>query len=363
MSKTELNKYLDDLLQCTFDSYYKKHKCDFENLKKNKIGDKDFRILLPKEYNSLIKTNYDIKQLKKLASEYKLKITGNKSVLIARIFSYLYLSIKILKIQKICKKYLLKKYIYYHGPAYINRTKCINTSDFFTMDELKDIPPSQFFSFEDDNKFIYGFDIMSFHNLIKKSGSNIVLNPFNKMIISSTIICRFNRLKSLSRLLNIPINLNIDEPDIQNVINISLSQTKAISLFNQIDQYGHYTNANWFMNLTREQLYNYSLELHELWNYRMNLSTSVKNRICHPTGNPFLIENLGNNQTFITHLVELNSTEEMRILILNIIDKMINNGINLESKELGCYIVLGALTLVSEEASISMPYLYESFSH
>jgi len=363
MSKTELNKYFDDLLMCTYDSYCKNYKCDFEKIKKNKINDKDLKFLLPKEYDLFIKTNYDVKQLKKIASGYKLKVTGNKNMLTARIFSYLYLSVKILKIQNFFKKYLLKKYIYYHGPAYIKRNICINTTDFFTMDELKDIPSSQFFSFEDDNKFIYGFDAMSFHNLVKKSGSSVVLNPFNKMRISSTIICRFNRMKSLSRLLNIPINLNIDEPEIQSTINIPLSQTKAISLFNQIDQYGHYSNASWFINLTREQLLNYSLELYELWNFRMNLSTSVKMKICHPNGNPFLIENIGHNQIFITHLVQLNDTEEIKIIILNIIDKMINSGINSESKELGCYIVLGALTLISEEASNSMPYLYDSFSH
>lgn len=363
MSKTELNKYLDDLLQYTFDSYYKKHKCDFENLKKNKIDDKDFRILLPKEYDLLLKTNYDTKQLKKLANEYNLKITGNKSVLIARIFSYLYLSIKILKIQKLCKTHLFKKYVHYHGPAYIKRNLCINTTDFLTMDNLKDIPLSQFFSFKDDSGFTYGFDSVSFHNLVKKSGSNIVLNPFNKMQISSNVIYRFNQMKLLSKLLNIDIILNIDEEEKPNNSK-ETSYYKTNELFQQIDQIGnHYTCASWFMNLTRDDLLNYSNELYELWTYKMRLPSQIKLKICHPTGDPFLIENINRNQTITEYLFRLTNIENLRISLLNIISNMVNNGVDLDSKKLGCFIVLGALTLVSDDASHAMPYLYDSFAY
>ena len=52
------------------------------------------------EYNLLLKFNYNIKQLKSIAKEYKLKITGNKNQLVSRIYSYLYLSNNVLKFKK-----------------------------------------------------------------------------------------------------------------------------------------------------------------------------------------------------------------------------------------------------------------------
>ena len=39
---------------------------------------------------------------------------------------------------------------------------------------------------------------------------------------------------------------------------------------------------------------------------------------------------------------------------------MTKKGVNEESSKLGCFYVLSALTLVSEEAATALPWLYES---
>ena len=52
-----------------------------------------------------------------------------------------------------------------HGPAYINRSLCTNQTDFFTMNDLKNIPINQFFSFKDQDGFIYGFNIISLYKI------------------------------------------------------------------------------------------------------------------------------------------------------------------------------------------------------
>lgn len=44
-------------------------------------------------------------------------------------------------------------------------------------------------------------------------------------------------------------------------------------------------------------------------------------------------------------------------------DIMVNSGINNDSKSLGCYYILSALTLVNSDAAESMPWLYESVSY
>ena len=55
--------------------------------------------------------------------------------------------------------------------------------------------------------------------------------------------------------------------------------------------------------------------------------------------------------------------DNIKYVILEILEKFVNSGINNDSKTLGSYYVLGALTLVNDNASLSLPWLYQSFSY
>lgn len=357
-NRTEVLKHFDGLLLKTYDDYKEKNEC---NIKKKSVKSEKFVIPQLNEHDMMFTNNYDMKQLKEIIKYYKLRLTGKKEILIARIFSYLYLSISCLKIQKLCHSYIRKKFIRSHGPAYFRRDLCVNSIDFLTIDDLKDIIPTQFFSYKDSNNFIYGFDIVSFHNLIKKSGSNIILNPFTKSQISSRVIHKFRQMIYLSQILNIPINLKIDEEFTDLVPKSSVNV--AIELFQYIDQLGNYTNVDWFMNLSKEKLLDFVLELFEIWNYRAELTNSVKIKICSPSGNPFYSENMLRNQTIIDYLKSMPNIENVRLGVLEMISKFVKNGINDEYKKIGAYHVLGALSLVSIDAEFSMPWLYDSFAH
>jgi hypothetical protein len=359
-NRTEVLKHFDSLLLKTYDEYKQKNKHKYDTKKKIVNSDK-FTIPQLNEHDIMLTNNYNITQLKEIIRHYKLKLTGKKEILIARIFSYLYLSISCLKIQKLCHSFIRKKYIQSHGPAYLKRNLCVNDIDFLTMDDLKDIIPTQFFSYKDNNDFIYGFDIVSFHNLIKKSGSNVILNPFTKSQISSRVIHKFRQMVYLSQLLNITINLKIDE-EFTNLAPRS-SLNIAIELFQYIDQLGNYTNVDWFMNLTKYKLLDFILELFEIWNYRAELTNSVKIKICNPSGNPFYNESMLRNETIIDYLKSIPNIENVRLIILEIISKFVKNGINEEYQKIGAYYVLGALSLVSIETASSMPWLLDTFAY
>ena len=121
-------------------------------------------------YDILTKNNYSVQQLKIIAKKYKLKLSGNKPELLNRIYIYLKLSSFAVKIQKIIRGNLRRKYNNLHGPAFIKRKLCTNDCDFLTGDEFMHLKDSQFFSYKDTDGFIYGFDIISLYNLIIKSG-------------------------------------------------------------------------------------------------------------------------------------------------------------------------------------------------
>ena len=362
MNRNELAKYFDSLLLSTYDNYCRKNRYDIENIKKNQMKKDNFIIPKINEHELMLNNNYELKQLREIIKYYGLKLTGKKEILIARIFSYLYLSKHLLKIQKLCRKYLTKKIMIFHGPAYLKRDLCVNAIDFLTMDDIKDIIPTQFFSYHDTNNFVYGFDIVSFHNLIKKSGNNVVLNPFTKSQIQSRVIHKFKRMIFLSNLLNIPINLKIDNSESFGTL-IKSSSSEALELFQYIDQLGNYTNVDWFMNLSKDKLLDFIMALFEIWNFRAELSNSMKVKICNPSGNPFYNENMMHNQTIIQYLTLMPNIEQVRLGVLEILSKFVKNGLNDEYKKLGSYYVLGALTLVSNDAENSLPWLYESFSY
>lgn len=360
MNRSEASKYFNSLLVKTYDDYCRKNRYEIENIKKNQMK-KDV-LIIPKigEHELMLINNYDLKQLKEIIKYYGLKLTGKKEMLIARIFSYLYLSKYSLKLQKVCHRFISKKYIRSHGPAYFNRSLCVNSVDFLTMDEMKDITPSQFFSYKDKHSFVYGFDVVSLHNLIKQSGNDATLNPFTKSRIHPKVIRRFRKMIYLSNLLNISINLKIEDECPAPVMKSSLNETKL--LFQYIDQLGNYTNANWFLNLSKIDLLNFIVELFNIWNYRSELSDSTKIKICSPTGNPFYNENI-NNQPFLQYLTQIPDIENLRLEILDVLNKFVKKGLSEEYNKLGAYFVLGALTLVSVDAENSLPWLYESFSY
>ena len=321
-----------------------------------KITDEDILIPTIQRYNDITRYNYSLPQLKMIAKEYKLKISGNKPQLVLRIFSYLYFSSYIIKIQKMFRGFLVKKYKSLHGPACMNRKICTNTDDFITMEPVEEINFHQFLSYKDTDGFIYGFDIISLHNLFLKS-KNIesVRNPYNRNLIPEAVVKTIKSVVRLSRILKIKINLHYED-DTQNLSMEKVLELRALQLFQHIDVLGNYSNSQWFLSLNRNQIVTFVKELNDIWNYRAQLSNEVKRNICPPNGDPF--RNLS-----IHYLHTEAQLFNVKKLVLEIMEKFVNSGINNEFKSLGAYYILGALTLVNNEAATSLPWLFQSFVH
>lgn len=297
---------------------------------------------------NLFDNNFTNIQLKKIAKHYDLVSIGNKQTIILQIYTFLNLYNIVTKIQCMFRGCLQRKYNKLRGPAIQNRLLCTNDTDFLSGDELKNINFVQFFSYKDEDGFIYGFDIISLYNLIIKS-DKIVKNPYNRKPISDITIKNITNLLQISKILNISIDTNIKE------INVSEKKTtelRILDLFQNIDALGNYSNPIWFSSLNRFQLIKFLRELIDIWSYRAQLTIEVKRAICPPNGDPFRninyyeqdLENIKNN-------------------ILTILEKFVCSGIDKDSKSLGAYYVLGALTIVNEDAALALPWLYQSVSH
>jgi hypothetical protein len=349
------NQSYDSLIQEYMNNITTKCEEKMPRVKKAaKVSDDKISTPTIKTYNELVYNNYNAAQLKNFAKHYKLKITGNKKQLLSRIYSYLYFSCYIIKIQKVFRRLLVTKYKKLHGPASLNRKLCTNTDDFVSMEPVEEINFHQFISYQDSDDFIYGFDITSLHNLFLKSG-NEIKNPYNRNKIPEFVFKNIRSLIRLGKILKININLNFED-DTKKLSNEKTIELRALTLFQNIDALGNYSNANWYLTLNRNQLIKFTRELIDIWNYRAQLSNETKRHICPPIGDPF--RNLS-----IQYIHTEENLWNVRKVILEVMEKFVNSGIDKDSKALGAYYVLGALTMVNSEAATSLPWLFQSVNY
>jgi len=321
-----------------------------------KIIGEDISIPSINNYHEITKYKYNATQLKLIAKKYKLKISGNKNQLLTRIYSFLYFSSYIIKIQRVFRGNIARKYKLLHGPAAIKRKLCTNTDDFVTMEPVEEINYHQFISYKDEDGFIYGFDIISIHNLFLKSKDiESIKNPYNRNLIPESVIKTIKSIIKLSRILNIHINLHYED-DTQGISIEKMIELRALSLFQNIDALGNYSNSQWFLSLNRNHLIKFLRELADIWNYRAQITPETKRNICPPSGDPFRNLNMHYIHT------EQNMTNVKKV-VLEVLEKIVNSGVDRDSKALGACYVLGSLTLVNQEAATSIPWLFQSFGH
>lgn len=307
--------------------------------------------IIPNMYNiednvvNLQITNYKTKDLKQLLNTHELYTVGSKLMLWNRLIGYLKISSMVIKIQTLYRKWILTRIFKLFNKYEISKKKCVNDNDFYNLDDLIEIPKYQFISFEDIDHKYYGFNISSLYELLNTNS----LNPYNRNIIPVYIIDEINSIVKYKDILHLPTIFKINmECDTLNIT--QLVELRAVRLFQYINELGNYSDSIWYMSLTQNTTIRLVRYLKDIWCYRAELTNLQKNNIC-PMGDPF------NNFSIIytTSIIDFKNN------VLDLLEKFVYYGINVESKILGAYYVLGALTLVNLDAAESIPWLYDSF--
>ena len=330
------------------DEYFNTHNLLLETYENKLKANK--KIALDKEinhYNDICKYKFKLKDIKNVAKKYKLKLNGTKEVLMRRCYIYLYLSEKSIIIQKYIRGILQRRINKLKGVALFQRSLCNNNEDFLSFESISTIHPNQFFSFKDGD-FIYGFDIISLNNLILKNKNNI-FNPYNRNEIPKNIISDFQKLLKLNKKFKLNINVEIEKQELLSLD--KQNEFKIIDFFHKIDNLGHCTNPKWLMDLNNIKLNSFIQNLNDIWFYRSEINYETKSKICPPVGNPFKYIQVSLCATRTKNLSNI-------LLILN---NFIHPESDRDSQSLGCYFILGALTLVSDDAANSLPWLYHAF--
>jgi hypothetical protein len=330
----------------------------FDNIKelkrgKKKIKDNLFEIPGYDEYDRILKTNYNVSQLKKILKYYHYKISGNKEEKISRIYNNLKYSYYSIKIQKLFKGFIIRKLIKLKGEGLFNRKKCVNELDPLTLEDISKLNFENYISIQENGK-TYGFNIASFWNLWKRKpyADKFIENPYTRIAINSKDWERCIKIIFISKKFcrNIIIEREIDE-----IISLRKRiEMRTMTVFQKIDEMGFITDVNWFLNLSRLRLGRFIKELKEIWTYRLQIPQEIKNQICPPNGHPFV----GIHMVDIVHI----SNENLKKKCLKVMENLLS-GVDHDSKHVGATYILGSLTLVSSSAANSMPWLFQSFMY
>jgi hypothetical protein len=65
----------------------------------------------------------------------------------------------------------------------------------------------------------------------------------------------------------------------------------------------------------------------------------------------------------MNYVITEHNLDNVKKTILDVLEKIVNSGVDRDSKSLGAYYVLGALTLVNPDAATNIPWLFQSFSY
>lgn len=311
-------------------------------------------ILPLEEYYKVPKIKQNFSLFKDIAKHYRLRIKPKrKQEFISELHDKMKELFNIIKIQRAIRIKLRRILIKCHGPGYCNNESCVNDTDFYTLDNITEIPAMYLFSYKDEKNKIYGFHWYSFLKLISGDGKtpqSEIYNPYNRELIDKHVLQTFAKFVYLSnKVFKINLRENMDEEPI--MTKQVRYQQRLTDIFMKIDSLGNYSQIEWYNSLNHHRTLRFIQELKDIWAYRLNLSLEMKRNI------------IGHYDPFHTlniHALMNISLEELKIFGLNIIEKFITSGRTDEYKTLGSIYVLSALTLVNHNAAVALPHLYES---
>jgi len=238
--------------------------------------------------------------------------------------------------------YALKKYRT-QGPAKNSPEIATNQTELYTMENIGSIPPIYFISIWDERKNIWVFDIRSIvHTMTTGMQST---NPYTRDVYTERaqdiIYARINWLRYRK--------FQITHINTETLTEDQCWKQKVLDAFLKIEALGYYVSCDWFHCLTLEEHVVFYRKIYNLWEWRLGLTRSQKENI------------IGTRVLFKFSPSESPSKRKAwwSKTNLDIIDTLISNGVDKDSKKMGAMYALMGLATVSEELAESMPWLLD----
>lgn len=252
------------------------------------------------------------------------------------------------KIQAWWRLYGRLKAFYRQGPARWNRTVSTNDTDFYSMENMCDLSGEYVFSFVENNKCAYSFDIRSLATLLEKH--DIPENPYTRVAFTERSLEKARTFIRWSRKKGVDTRWAPIEPETPD----QRFRLKVTDLFQKIDELNYYTKPDWFVNLSVDNLRCFYVELYDIWFHRAELTAEMRRTIIPSPAHPFRYN--------INEIVANRSLDFLRKVNMDIIRMFISAANDRSERTLGAMYIVTVMTLVNSECREMYPWLYESAS-
>tara|TARA_Y100000389_G_scaffold196488_1_gene229488 strand:- start:182 stop:1186 length:1005 start_codon:yes stop_codon:yes gene_type:complete len=288
------------------------------------------------KYDDLRRYSWTVVELNKLKKHLGVKAGRKKETLLYILFNVMRITNSIRVITRVFRRHLVNRYVLLQEL----KGGYVNDADFESLENMAEIKDIDKMVVKEDGKR-YVFRIRSVERL-RVMYKEDAFNPYTRALLDSETRRRVCELVQLRKVLEIKEEKN--EPVRKSM------QMKVIEVFQQINNLGNYADPVWLESLCKRDRIKYVKELQDIWEYRANLSNAMKSKI-YARGDPF----------YDISIAELRVGDEENALkiILRIIKRLTNSVVRADAV-LGGFYVLGALTLVSDEAAQALPWLHQS---
>lgn len=237
------------------------------------------------------------------------------------------------------------------GPAANASDLAANQTEVYSLDSLDTIPPAYFFSFADDKKTIWAFDIRSLSHLVTEG--NEIVNPYTRIPISSSVLQNVHSRILWLRERKYPILYATGDSMTQEQI----WNQKVLDVFFKMEALGYRASCRWFDELRIAEHMTFYRRLHRLWTYQLGLTNAEKEAIV-PGYNAGLSKLFRLTPDRIEN--QVHDLKWWRRSNLNLILEFLTRAPQKSQQSLGALYVLMALVQVVPEAAEAYPWIRET---
>ncbi len=237
------------------------------------------------------------------------------------------------------------------GPAVNDPSLAENKEDLYSLESVSTIPILYRWSYADERKHIWLFDVRSLTMLRAEDTRDVLLNPYTREPIAEAAAksfqtrCTFLRKQKYCLVHSTDIEMSAEQLWHQRVLDVIL----------KYDMLGYHTCISWFEELQPSALAGLYSELWDLWNYRLQLTPHIKSMVV-PGWNK--VETL----LFKWNPTEVRNRREKKWwqkVVLDILDRLVSSSQVKEQKILGALYAMTAFAMVSPRVRAAYPWLVE----
>lgn len=237
------------------------------------------------------------------------------------------------------------------GPAYNYKEIAQNQTEVYTMESIKKIPRLFFFSFADQNKHIWAFDLRSLSQLLSQGIS--IINPYTRDEISLEVIGKIKERLSILRKQKYPV-LYIQEEQLSPE---QIWNQQVLDVFMKLEALGYSAATQWYNDLTLNEHVSLYTMLFQLWSWRLGLTNLERESIVPGHTHPETKLFRWNPELFLREKRTLRWWKKHNLFLML---QFVTRSMDKQKQTLGALYVIMGLVSVSEPAAEAYPWISDT---